>query len=84
MKKLFLLILLSGCAHTQENVYVPTDVDVPVELKCKIPFIQPPPDLLATLPVNATLTDGMKSCLAQHDYEIGYIGQLLSSIQTCQ
>ena len=79
-----LCLLLGACAAAPEEIFTPVETEKAVAVTCKIPAIQPPTDLLAALPVNASLTDGMKACLAQHDYEIGYNQQLLAAIQTCQ
>jgi hypothetical protein len=85
-KSILALLLLSGCAGfgDPETVYVPQEVDKPVEVTCKAPFVSKPVDLLAGLSPTTSLTAGMKSCLAQRDYDIGYQTQLEAAISACQ
>lgn len=79
----FMIACLTSCAGQPETVYVPTEVDKPVPVSCKPPVVARPPDLLMALPYVATLSQGMKACLAQHDYDIGYQGQLEASVASC-
>ena len=82
---LFVLACLTSCTTAgPDTIYTPTDVEVPVGVDCKSPVIPKPPDLLKALPKTATLTQGMKSGLAQHSYDLGYEKQLEASIAACQ
>ena len=84
MKHLVLLSLLCVSCAAQEALYVPEAVSVPVEVPCKAAPVPKPADLLATLTPSTSLTLGLKSCLAQHDYDLGYQSQLEASILACQ
>ncbi len=77
-------LLLCACAAQPETIYAPVETEKAVAVTCKIPLISQPTDLLAALPPTASLTDGMKACLAQHDSEIGYNQQMMAAIATCQ
>lgn len=76
--------VLTGCATQPDMIYTPTEVDKPVQVLCKPPVIVRPDDMLAALRVPTTLTEGMKTALAQHDYDLGYEGQLEAAITACQ
>jgi len=79
------VFFLTSCASEQpDTIYVPTEVKVPVAVPCKAKSIQHPQDLLALLPKTTTLTQGVKSCLAQHELDLGYEAQLEASIAACQ
>lgn len=80
---IFLPFLMSGCAQQPDVIYNPTQVDMPVAVPCKAPPVAKPADLLISLPPTASLTDGIKACLAQHSYDIGYQGQLEAALSAC-
>lgn len=80
----FLLVCATGCAMTPDTIYTPSEVDTPVSVPCKPPAVPKPQDMLAALPATATLTTGLKTALAQHDYDIGYEGQLEAALMACQ
>jgi hypothetical protein len=80
---LVVLCMLAGCASKPEIIYTPKEVKVPVPVPCQMPRIAAPPDLLAALPNNTNLTTGMKTCLAQDDYNKGYEAQLQAAISAC-
>ena len=79
----FVVACLTACS-TPDTTYVPTDVDMAVATPCKAPDVSKPTDLLLALPQTASLTDGLKACLAQHDYDIGYQSQLEASVAACK
>lgn len=79
-----LLLLLASCAAEPDTTYVAQEVDKPVEVTCKVPFISKPVDLIGALPKNATLTQGMQACFAQHDYDIGYQTQMEAALAVCE
>lgn len=74
--------VLSGCAQ-QQPIFTPVQVEMPIATPCKVATIAKPDDLLAALPKDAKLTDGMKAALAQHEYDVGYQGQLEAAISGC-
>ena len=79
------LLGLTACAtEAPPTVYVPAEIDKAVTVPCKAPTVPRPADLLLALPVTASLTQGMKSCLAQHEYDLGYQAQLEASVAACQ
>ena len=80
---LFLLLLLAACAERPE-AFRPVAVDVPVMAECKPPNIAKPPDLMAALPRNASLSAGMKSCLQQTLLDKGYEAELTAALQACR
>lgn len=81
---IFVIACLTGCASEPTVVVAGAEVDTPVSVPCKITTITRQPDLLAALPATATLTQGMKTCLAQRDYDLGYEAQLEAAVASCQ
>jgi hypothetical protein len=81
---LIIVAFIAGCTTAPETLYEPASVDTPVAVTCKIPAVPKQPDLLLALPGTATLTQGLKACLAQHDFDLAYTGELEAAITTCQ
>lgn len=78
------LLLFAACASKPDTVFIPTTVNVPVPVKCQIPTIAPLVDLMAQLPQNASLTEGMKSALVQTEYDRGFILQIEAALDSCR
>lgn len=83
MRYILPFVLLAGCSEI-ETVFVPSVVQAPVAIECKMPDIAEPPNLIAALPKDVGLTDGTKAFLAQHEYDAGYIVQLKAALQACR
>ena len=83
-RNMALALLLSSCSQPQDTIFVPQEVYKPVIIPCKVPDVSRPPDLLSALPMTASLTSGMKACLAQHDYAIGYEHELEAALKSCE
>ena len=84
MKKSFVLLLLLAACGERPEAFTPLAIDMPVAVSCKAPVIHAPPDLLASLPKNTGLADGMKACLQDDLLEHAYAAQLAAALEACR
>ncbi len=85
MKLRFLILLvLASCTAQQAPVFTPVAVDMPVPVMCRAPVISPPPDLMATVPIGASLTQFTKACVEQSLIDRSAIAQFQAALTACR
>lgn len=84
MKKSFALLLLLAACGERPEAFTPVAVDMPVAVTCKAPIIPAPPDLMAALPKDVDLANGMKACLQQSLLDQAYAAQLAAALEACR
>lgn len=79
-----ILLLLAACANAPpQTVYAPVAVDMPVPVTCKAPPFNPPPDLMAALPANASLAQFTQACSEQVLFDKGALGAFQAFLKAC-
>lgn len=83
MKRLLILLALSGCAMTPSAPVV-QEVKIPVGIPCKITPIEIPVFAVDGLAIGSGLFDQMRALRAERLQRQGYENKLEAAIKSCQ
>ena len=75
-------LVLSACG--QREVFTPTTVKVPVQVKCDVDIPQEPDWHAGHTSPDAPLMDKLKAVLADRELNKGYDSQLIAAITACK
>lgn len=82
---LFVIFMLVGCAcePKKEYVEVPVEVKVPIAIKCKVTYPNPPTIDIGKLPIPAELDDKGILLIQENEQNRQYAKQLKVLLDTC-
>jgi hypothetical protein len=81
--RFLLLLLLASCA-SEQVVYKPVEISIPIAVECKIEALPVPTWPMLSLNEKIGLFDAVKAFISELELRKGYEAQLEAAVKSCQ